>query len=69
LNIFSPSAIYDWIDEKDLPLIVDNVLVRLDGKRDQTAMCPDCGIDSVIGSRSGYPITIDFLKRMHGRWF
>jgi hypothetical protein len=65
LAVFPPSEVIDWIDERDLPLFRDNVLVRLDGKRDPTAMCPKCGIDSVIGSRSGYPITGDFLKRMH----
>jgi len=32
-------------------------------------MCPECGIDSVIGSDSGYPITRDFLKRMCDYWF
>jgi uncharacterized paraquat-inducible protein A len=35
----------------------------------QTAMCPRCGIDSVIGSASGYPITAEFLNRMHAHWF
>jgi hypothetical protein len=34
-----------------------------------TALCPRCGIDSVIGSASGYPITRDFLERMHRKWF
>lgn len=29
-----------------------------------TALCPDCGIDCVIGSASGYPITTEFLKRV-----
>ena len=37
---------------------------------DDTALCPKCGIDSVIGSRSGYPVTsVDFLKAMHAYWF
>ena len=36
---------------------------------DQTAMCPYCGIDSVIGSASGYPLTRDFLERMASHWF
>lgn len=36
---------------------------------DQTALCPDCSIDSVIGSASPYPITHDFLQRMHDHWF
>lgn len=35
----------------------------------QTALCPKCPVDSVIGSASGYPITIDFLRRMHDYWF
>jgi hypothetical protein len=34
-----------------------------------TALCPHCAIDSVLGSASGFPITADFLRRMHARWF
>lgn len=34
-----------------------------------TAICPYCGIDSVIGESSGYPITKEFLKRMYDYWF
>jgi hypothetical protein len=36
---------------------------------DGTALCPRCGIDSVIGSRSGYPITDFFLREMNRYWF
>ena len=36
---------------------------------DDTALCPKCGIDSVIGSVSGYPIEPEFLKKMHHQWF
>ena len=36
---------------------------------DDTALCPKCGIDSVIGSVSGYPIEREFLKKMHDHWF
>ena len=36
---------------------------------DDTALCPHCGIDSVIGSASGYPVTREFLERMHRQWF
>jgi len=33
-------------------------------------MCPECGIDSVIGDASGFPIADEaFLKRMHSIWF
>ena len=35
----------------------------------QTAQCPHCGIDSVVGSASGIPITPSVLRRAHERWF
>src|SRR5262245_50647288 len=35
----------------------------------QTALCPSCGIDSVIGDGSGFPITEEFLAAMEARWF
>jgi hypothetical protein len=34
-----------------------------------TALCPKCGIDSVLGSASGFPIGKKFLHRMKVRWF
>ena len=34
-----------------------------------TAICPYCGIDSVIGESSDYPITKEFLKEMQEYWF
>ncbi len=34
-----------------------------------TALCPKCGIDSVIGSASGFPIQTEFLKSMQRYWF
>ena len=37
---------------------------------DSTAMCPNCGIDSVVGSASGYPVDeATFLEAMHKHWF
>ena len=33
-----------------------------------TAICPYCGIDSVIGESSGYSITKEFLKEMQEYW-
>jgi hypothetical protein len=36
---------------------------------EQTAMCAKCGIDSVIAEAAGYPITTEFLQRMHDHWF
>lgn len=36
---------------------------------EDTALRPKCGIDSVIGSASGYPIEREFLVKMHDYWF
>lgn len=55
LRIFKPSLIEDWIEEESRHI--------------DTALCPYCNIDSVIGSKSGYPITKSFLKQMKSYWF
>jgi len=34
-----------------------------------TAVCPYCGIDSIIGESSGFPISKDFLEKMYIHWF
>jgi hypothetical protein len=37
---------------------------------DDCALCPRCGIDSVIGAASGFPVTDKkFLKEMNEFWF
>ena len=53
MKIFSPSEITDWIEDDT----------------DQTAICPHCGIDAVIGENSGLPITKEFLEKMYEHWF
>jgi hypothetical protein len=35
----------------------------------QTAVCPSCGMDSVLGSASGFELDTGFLATMKGRWF
>jgi hypothetical protein len=35
----------------------------------QTALCPRCGSEAVIGDKSGYPINAQFLGRMNEAWF
>jgi NAD-dependent SIR2 family protein deacetylase len=35
----------------------------------QTALCPRCGIDSVLGDASGLALDARFLGAMHERWF
>ena len=34
-----------------------------------SAICPYCGIDSIIGESSGFPITREFLRAMSQYWF
>ena len=57
MEIFHPAEITDW-------LIGDGPIDRRG-----TAICPKCGIDSVIGESSGFPITKEFLSTMHDHWF
>ena len=56
-KIFNPSEIEEWI--------VDNNPCDKRG----TAICPHCGIDSIIGESSGYPISDEFLSAMNIIWF
>ena len=56
LAVYPPSDIDWWIDED-----ADGV--------GQTAMCPKCGVDSVIGDKSGFPLTKEFLEEMQEQWF
>ncbi|MBN9395792.1 MAG: cytoplasmic protein [Candidatus Melainabacteria bacterium] len=37
--------------------------------RDKTALCPNCHIDAVIGSKSGLAVTENLLKKMKRLWF
>lgn len=55
LKTFAPDTIVDWTDTAD--------------PRSKTALCPHCGIDSVIGSASGFPIEESFLRAMSKHWF
>lgn len=34
-----------------------------------TALCPYCFLEAVIGEKSGYPITTDFLTAMNEHWY
>lgn len=57
LEAYAPGEITDWLED------------RIHGVDGRTALCPKCGIDSVIGSATGYPITRAFLGAMRHRWF
>ena len=36
---------------------------------EDTALCPYCGIDSVLGETEGISITEELLKEMYAEWF
>ncbi len=56
LAIFPSSSIEEWTDDDASGI-------------GTTALCPKCGIDSVLGDRSGYTIEIEFLKKLHEIFF
>lgn len=56
LKVFSPSEIKEWCIES------------ADGE-EATAICPYCGVDSIISESSGFPLTQEFLLAMHNIWF
>ena len=34
----------------------------------QTAICPECGVDSVLGSASGIELTVENLEKINKEW-
>ena len=36
---------------------------------EECPLCPYCGIDSVFGDASGYPVAKEFLEQMNKYWF
>src|SRR5438067_13755815 len=55
LRTFPPTAISDWVDE--------------DNSSGATALCPHCGIDSVIPQQPDQPLSRELLAAMHAYWF
>jgi hypothetical protein len=56
LALFEPGKVVSWV--ADGP-----------SESDETALCPHCSVDSVLGSASGIPLTAEFLCRMKQHWF
>jgi len=55
-NTFMPSAVRKWYDEID-----GRIVEHSEG---QTACCPHCHLDGVIGSASGFQVTHDLLEEL-----
>lgn len=54
LKTFPPSEVTEWMEE---------------GGDGETALCPRCGIDSVIGDGSGFAVDQLLLVEMNVFWF
>jgi hypothetical protein len=54
-SIFNPEDVVQWCDN--------------DGRGEPTALCPHCGIDSVIGDACGMRITPSLLELMNLQFF
>ena len=52
-KIFEASEVIEWVIDRN----------------GDTALCPYCMIDSVLPDSAGYPLTEEFLVRMHKYWF
>lgn len=62
MRIFPASEVSGWtglaLEDIDDPAAIAK----------QTAMCPHCGSESVLGDQCGYPIDAAFLSRMNEAW-
>lgn len=56
LEVYEPAEITNWTDSDATGV-------------GQTALCAKCGIDSVIGNKAGFPLTLQFLTEMKQYWF
>ena len=63
ITIFTPGDIDTWYGEKNP--VKNSTPEALSA----TASCPNCGIDSVLGDTSGFPITESFLIAMYEQYF
>lgn len=61
--LFPADEIVAWagldMDNMDDPVAVNN----------QTALCPRCGTEAVLGDQSGHALNLNFLSRMNEAWF
>ena len=60
-NIFPAREIQDWVDGKQVE----------SGELDDgvTALCPRCGIDSVLPAAAPITLNENLLAEMHDHWF
>ena len=60
-TVFDPGEIEDWIDGRQIE--------TGSTKDGVTALCPRCGIDSVLPSAAPIPLNAEVLAEMRHYWF
>lgn len=60
LEIFEPSLVKDW-----LPVQETDEEFGLPVRREETALCPKCGLHSIVGDAGDYPVTRESLQKVH----
>jgi hypothetical protein len=63
LQTFAPQDIVAWTG-----LNFDDI-DNSEAISEQTALCPLCGGESVLGNGAGFPVDPDFLNQMNEAWF
>lgn len=63
LSTLKPTAITEWVDWPD------NAPERQENAQGTTAVRPECGIDSAIGSGSSNSIDRELQSAMRRNWF
>lgn len=63
LEIFAPQEVVAWTG-LDISSFDDPASAQ-----GETALCPRCGSEALIGDSTGVAITADFLRRMNLAWF
>jgi hypothetical protein len=63
MQLFKADEVVAWtgldVHNLDDPAAIDR----------QTALCPRCGSEAVLGDQSGYPMDPRFLTKMNEAWF
>jgi hypothetical protein len=60
-ELFDPTEILDWVDGRQVE--------TGDTADGTTALCPRCGIDSVLPSAAPIVLTKELLAEMNAHWF
>ena len=58
LRLFPASGISQWIEEQETSA----------RGRGRTAVCPACGMDTVLPESPDYVLSVELLSAMHKRW-